>query len=171
MKRSGKKILNRAYIYLVINTSYRNWNKERFDYWGKNMKRNRACRAKYEVETKRKNIIRVKKWVCEIFTVTHLQFMYTDERVMRHLNENMILRNFNSFAFTSIAIICCYLYSQIILNLTHLQKNFFLYIYISGTILRLAKSDCVFHLFGLVLDSNWVLSDTKSSPVWCNNQA
>ena len=54
MKRSGKKILNRAYIYLVINTSYRNWNKERFDYWGKNMKRNRACRAKFEVETKRK---------------------------------------------------------------------------------------------------------------------
>ena len=63
MKRNGKKILKRAYMYLVINTSYRNWNKERFDYWGKNMKRNRACRAKYEVETKRKNIIRVKKWV------------------------------------------------------------------------------------------------------------
>ena len=77
--------------------------------------------------------------------------MYTDESV---LNENMILRNFNSFAFTSIAIICYYLHSQIILNLTHLQKNLFLYIYISGTILRLAKSDCVFHLFGLVLDSN-----------------
>ena len=54
MKRSGKKILNRAYIYLVINTSYRNWNKERFDYWGKNMKRNRASRAKFEAETKRK---------------------------------------------------------------------------------------------------------------------
>ena len=78
--------------------------------------------------------------------------------VVWNLNENigLILRIFNSFAFTRIVYICWYWYTQNILNLTHL----FLYIYISGTILRLTKSDCVFHPFGFgfwILTEFWVI--------------
>ena len=73
----------------------------------------------------------------------------------------MILRIINSFAFTRIAFICWYWYTQNILNLTHLQTNLLLHIYISGTILRLAKSDCVFHPLVWFFHPGWVLSDTK----------
>ena len=74
------------------------------------------------------------------------------------------LRIFNSFAFTGVAFICLHWYTQNILNLTHLQTNLFLYIYIfyiSRTILRLTKSDCIFIRYVWFLDLAWVCSVTK----------
>ena len=144
----------------------------------------RACRENFKVETKRENILRVSEFY-ETFTITDLQFMCVHitckfvtvnmkmwwDIIVWNSNKNigLILILFNSSALTSIAFICWYWYSQNILNLTQLQTNLYLYIYISGTILRLTKSDCVFHPFGLILDSDWVLSDTKSSLIWCSN--
>ena len=74
-------------------------------------------------------------------------------------NIGLILRIFNSFAFTRIAFKCWY--TQNIFNLTYLQTNLFLYIYVSGSNLPLTKSDCIFHLLGLVfgfwLTEYWVI--------------
>ena len=83
-------------------------------------------------------------------------------------NIALILRLFNSSALTSIAFICWYWYSQNILNLTVTNKLIFVHIYF-WNYLALTKSDCVFRPFGLISDSDWVLSDTKSSLIWCNN--
>ena len=65
--------------------------------------------------------------------------------IVWNANENigLMMRLFNSFAFKRIVFICWYWYNQNILNLTHLL----LYIYISGIILHLTKSDFVLHPF------------------------
>ena len=44
----------------------------------------RACREKFEVEMTRENILRVNSEFYEIFRITDLQFMCTDEGVVRH---------------------------------------------------------------------------------------
>ena len=69
MKQNEKKILKRhterdhIYIYLLTKTPYKNLQKERFDYWEKSWEEIRACREKFKVEPKSKNISRVTKRV------------------------------------------------------------------------------------------------------------
>ena len=81
--------------------------------------------------------------------------------IVWNLNKNigLILRLSDSFASTRIAFICWYWYSQNILNLTQLQRNLFLYIYISGIILRLTNQ-IVFSIclaWFLILTDCWVI--------------
>ena len=91
---------------------------------------------------------------CEIFKITDLQFMHTDEDMVRHyssdLNENigLILGIFNSFAFKRIVLLILIFSKHF--KFTNTLKN----MYISGTMLRLTKSDWVFDPFGLFLDSD-----------------
>ena len=174
LKRRFKKSQRKwVYIYLLIKTPCQKWYKTDWLSEKKSWEERKACREKFKVETKRENIL--KELISlhlrlQIYNLCLQTKMWWDI-IVWNLNKNigLILRLFDSFASTRIAFICWYWYSQNILNLTQLQRNLFLYIYISGIILRLTKSDCVFHLPGLVFDFDWLLSDTKSSLVWCNN--
>ena len=65
------------YIYLLIKTPYKNLERERFDYWEKSWEEIRACREKFEVETKSKNMLRVNKRVLwDIYDYWFASYVY-----------------------------------------------------------------------------------------------